>query len=113
MESTGLRGISKTQPAGLEAVEDRVSNFVRHNVQRSACEHRIGRAARRKVEKLERFLTAAARLMGVPDNYKLPNNYNEAYHLMGDGLAVPVISWLEKHILTPLVHANKSAQEAA
>ncbi|MCP4688019.1 MAG: DNA cytosine methyltransferase, partial [Desulfobacterales bacterium] len=44
----------------------------------------------------------AARLMGVPDSYKLPKKYNEAYHLMGDGLVVPVVSWLEKHILTPL-----------
>ncbi len=27
----------------------------------------------------------AARLMGVPDDYPLPRNYNEAYHLFGDG----------------------------
>jgi DNA (cytosine-5)-methyltransferase 1 len=47
----------------------------------------------------------AARLMGVPDNLKLPQNYNEAYHLMGDGLAVPVVAWLEQHLLTPLAHA--------
>ncbi len=44
----------------------------------------------------------AARLMGVPDSYKLPEKYNEAYHLLGDGLVVPVVSWLEKHLLTPL-----------
>ncbi len=44
----------------------------------------------------------AARLMGVPDSYKLPQGYNEAYHLMGDGLVVPAISWLEKHLLSPL-----------
>ncbi len=40
--------------------------------------------------------------MGVPDSYKLPGKYNEAYHLMGDGLVVPVVSWLSKHPLTPL-----------
>ncbi len=30
----------------------------------------------------------AARLMGLPDTYQLPKNYNEAYHLAGDGVAV-------------------------
>lgn len=33
----------------------------------------------------------AARLMGVPDDFPLPENYNEAYHLFGDRLAVPVV----------------------
>lgn len=48
----------------------------------------------------------AARLMGVPDGYQLPENYNEAYHLMGDGLVVPVVSWLEKHVVRPILHHN-------
>ncbi|MEW6236267.1 MAG: DNA cytosine methyltransferase [Candidatus Omnitrophota bacterium] len=62
-----------------------------------------------------RLLSAreAARLMGVPDAYKLPDNYNEAYHLMGDGLAVPVVSWLEKHLLRRLIQADKRLTEAA
>jgi len=47
----------------------------------------------------------AARLMGVPDSYQLPSGYNEAYHLMGDGLVVPVVAWLEKHLLAPLASA--------
>ena len=52
-----------------------------------------------------RLLTAreAARLMGIPEDYSLPKNYNEAYHLAGDGLAVPVVAWLSTHLLTPLV----------
>jgi DNA (cytosine-5)-methyltransferase 1 len=41
----------------------------------------------------------AARLMGVPDAYVLPSKYNEAYHVMGDGLAVPVVQWLEAKLL--------------
>lgn len=45
----------------------------------------------------------AARLMGVPDNYPLPSGYNEAYHLFGDGVAVPVVRWLDTHLLWPLV----------
>ncbi|HNR35847.1 MAG TPA: DNA cytosine methyltransferase [Candidatus Hydrogenedentes bacterium] len=44
----------------------------------------------------------AARLMGVPDAYPLPDNYNDAYQLMGDGVVVPVVSWLNCHILLPL-----------
>jgi DNA (cytosine-5)-methyltransferase 1 len=45
----------------------------------------------------------AARLMGVSDAYRLPENYSDAYHLMGDGLAVPVVAWLSEHILIPLL----------
>lgn len=45
----------------------------------------------------------AARLMGLPDTYQLPKNYNEAYHLAGDGLAVPVVRFLAAHLLEPLL----------
>jgi DNA (cytosine-5)-methyltransferase 1 len=55
----------------------------------------------------------AARLMGVPDRYKLPESYTEAYHLMGDGLVVPVVSWLEAHLLHPLVLSKVGASKAA
>lgn len=33
-----------------------------------------------------------ARLMGIPDHYTLPARYNEAYHLTGDGVVVPVVA---------------------
>ena len=49
----------------------------------------------------------AARLMGVPDDYALPGKYNEAYHLFGDGLAVPVVDWLSAHLLTPIAAASR------
>jgi DNA (cytosine-5)-methyltransferase 1 len=49
----------------------------------------------------------AARLMGVPDDYPIPSAYNEAYHLFGDGLVVPAVAWLERHLLRPLVVARK------
>ncbi|ACL06391.1 DNA-cytosine methyltransferase [Desulfatibacillum aliphaticivorans] len=48
----------------------------------------------------------AARLMGLPDEYQLPQKYNEAYHLIGDGLAVPVVSWLADNLLYPLASVN-------
>jgi DNA (cytosine-5)-methyltransferase 1 len=44
----------------------------------------------------------AARLMGVSDDYPLPSAYNDAYHVFGDGVAVPVVGWLENHLLWPL-----------
>ncbi|SLM41758.1 Cytosine-specific methyltransferase [Nitrospira sp. ND1] len=44
-----------------------------------------------------------ARLMGLPDEYRLPENYNEAYHLTGDGVVVPVVRHLAKHIFQPLL----------
>ena len=43
-----------------------------------------------------------ARLMGVPDHYQLPDSYNDAYHLMGDGLVVPAVRWLAKHLIEPI-----------
>jgi len=46
-----------------------------------------------------------ARLMGIPDSYEIPENYNEAYHLMGDGIVVPVVSHLAKNIILPLIQA--------
>ncbi len=45
----------------------------------------------------------AARLMGLPDHYQLPRNYNEAYHLVGDGVVVPVVRHLTKYILEPII----------
>lgn len=55
-----------------------------------------------------------ARLMGLDDDYKLPKNYNEAYHLTGDGVAVPVVRHLAHHILEPLLGvAASQSQEAA
>ena len=43
----------------------------------------------------------AARLIRMPSEYPIPTKYN-AYHLFGDGLAVPVVAWLEKTLLYPL-----------
>ncbi|HBT4631453.1 TPA: DNA cytosine methyltransferase [Klebsiella pneumoniae] len=44
-----------------------------------------------------------ARLMGLPDEYILPKNYNEAYHLTGDGVVVPVVSYIATHIFDPVM----------
>lgn len=44
-----------------------------------------------------------ARLMGLPDSYKLPQRYNEAYHLTGDGVVVPVVRHLARTLIEPLL----------
>jgi DNA (cytosine-5)-methyltransferase 1 len=51
----------------------------------------------------------AARLMGLPDDYKLPARYNDAYHLAGDGVAVPVVSHLARTLLEPILDAQAAA----
>ncbi len=53
----------------------------------------------------------AARLMGLPDSYVLPANYNEAYHLAGDGVAVPVVRFLAENLLEPLVKRTRLRME--
>lgn len=50
----------------------------------------------------------AARLMGLPDSYKLPERYNDAYHVCGDGVVVPVVRHIARNILEPLLEANSS-----
>lgn len=53
------------------------------------------------------------RLMGLPDHYQLPTNYNAAYHLAGDGVAVPVVRYLAAHIIEPILEANNNINEWA
>lgn len=54
----------------------------------------------------------AARLMGLPDEYQLPPKYNDAYHLAGDGVAVPVVRFLAEHLFEPILE-TLSARNAA
>jgi len=55
----------------------------------------------------------AARLMGLPDSYILPKNYNEAYHLAGDGVVVPVVRFLAEHLLEPIIASEKRRKRQA
>lgn len=52
----------------------------------------------------------AARLMGLPDSYILPSRYNDAYHLVGDGVVVPVVAHINQSILLPVIKANAEKQ---
>jgi DNA (cytosine-5)-methyltransferase 1 len=51
--------------------------------------------------------------MGLPETYKLPENYNEAYHLAGDGVAVPVVRFLAAHLLETLLAAEADRKQEA
>lgn len=48
----------------------------------------------------------AARLMGLPDSYRLPQRYNDAYHVAGDGLIVPAVNYIARTLLEPILAAN-------
>jgi DNA (cytosine-5)-methyltransferase 1 len=54
-----------------------------------------------------------ARLMGLPDDYRLPTNYNESYHLTGDGVVVPVVRHLAEHLFEPILERHRSAAKVA
>jgi len=54
-----------------------------------------------------------ARLMGLPDEFDLPQRYNEAYHLTGDGVAVPVVRHIAQNILGPAIGVRSRRIAAA
>ncbi|MFN3890679.1 MAG: DNA cytosine methyltransferase [Beijerinckiaceae bacterium] len=47
----------------------------------------------------------AARLMGLAEEYKLPTRYTDAYHLIGDGVAPPVVRHLAQHLIEPILQS--------
>ena len=44
--------------------------------------------------------------MGLPDTYKLPENYYDAYRISGEGVAVPVVRYLAKMLLEPILESE-------
>lgn len=55
----------------------------------------------------------AARLMGLPETYKMPRRYNDAYHLAGDGVCVNVVRFLAKFLLEPLIFGSTGSMTTA
>jgi DNA (cytosine-5)-methyltransferase 1 len=51
--------------------------------------------------------------MGLADDYRLPKRYTDAYHLLGDGVAPPVVRHLAQHIFEPLLEAAAKHGAAA
>jgi DNA (cytosine-5)-methyltransferase 1 len=62
-----------------------------------------------------RLLTGreGARLMGLPDSYRLPASQTAALQVVGDGVAVPVVRWLAEHLLEPLLGGPRAVRSAA
>ena len=55
-----------------------------------------------------------ARLMGAPDTFEIPGTYNDGYRAMGDAVVVPVVRWLTRHLLAPLIdRSQRAARESA
>jgi DNA (cytosine-5)-methyltransferase 1 len=52
-----------------------------------------------------------ARLMGLPERYRLPANYNDAYHLLGDGVVVPAVRYLSESLLWPIIRSLPGAED--
>jgi DNA (cytosine-5)-methyltransferase 1 len=55
----------------------------------------------------------SARLMGLPDSYKLPQRYNDAYHLTGDGVCVSVVRFLAESVLEPVITCQNELEQLA
>ncbi|WP_395644851.1 DNA cytosine methyltransferase [Terricaulis sp.] len=54
----------------------------------------------------------AARLMGAPDHYPLPEGQTAALHLFGDAVCAPVVRWLSQQLLVPLAGAAPAKKSA-
>jgi DNA (cytosine-5)-methyltransferase 1 len=54
----------------------------------------------------------AASLMGLKASYQLPEVYENAFRVIGDGVAVPVVSFLRAKLLTPLLRSVKKPRTA-
>jgi DNA (cytosine-5)-methyltransferase 1 len=54
----------------------------------------------------------AARLMGAPDHYPLPENQTAALHLLGDAVCAPAVGWLSQHLLAPLAGLGATRKSA-
>jgi DNA (cytosine-5)-methyltransferase 1 len=54
----------------------------------------------------------AARLMGLPEGYRLPAGANAGLHLAGDGVVVPMVRQLAAEILEPLLGGLRASAAA-
>jgi DNA (cytosine-5)-methyltransferase 1 len=126
MSSTNLQKVKAAQKSGLRTVgtvykRTRVEGSD-NRVQRAevrfdgiaGCLRTPGGGSSRQIILLvvmnsirSRLLTVreAAKLMGIPaiQDYFIPDNYNDGYHVFGDGLAVPAVAFLRQNILDLLV----------
>jgi DNA (cytosine-5)-methyltransferase 1 len=55
----------------------------------------------------------AARLMGLDDDYVLPDRYSHAYHVCGDGVCVPVVRHIAEYVLEPALIDHEMSEPVA
>lgn len=122
-----MSGIGQTRLAAMRGRSERVVGTIYKRTRRDAFGRRVQRAELRDDQVAgclrtpgggssrqtviivdgdvtrSRLLSAreAARLMGLPDTYRLPSRYNDAYHVAGDGLVVPAVRYLAANVLEP------------
>lgn len=53
-----------------------------------------------------------ARMMGLPESYRLPARTTAALQLVGDGVAVPAVRFLAEQVLEPLLRGQPAAVAA-
>ena len=51
-------------------------------------------------------------LMGLEAGFKMPERYNQAYHVAGDGVAVPIVRYLDAQLFQPILKAAQKRQAA-
>ena len=51
-------------------------------------------------------------LMGLEAGYQMPERYNQAYHVAGDGVAVPIVRYLDAQLFQPILKAAQKRQAA-
>lgn len=52
------------------------------------------------------------RLMGLSDSYAMPERYNSAYQVAGDGVAVPIVRYLDQTLFRPILALQKEQAAA-
>ncbi|WOI54986.1 DNA cytosine methyltransferase [Palleronia sp. LCG004] len=57
-----------------------------------------------------RLLSAreAIRLMGLGDGYRIPERYNAAYKVAGDGVVAPIVTYLDRHLFQPVLARTRA-----
>ena len=65
-----------------------------------------------QIARLKKRKLALKDQIAIFEDYLLPDRYNETYHLLGDGVAVPVVRHLRKHLLDTVLEANAVARVA-
>lgn len=51
--------------------------------------------------------------MGLSASYRMPDRYNDAYRIAGDGVVVPIVKHLDAHLFQPILLGSAAKKEVA